>query len=116
MFHACTGCDTVSSFNTRGKKTAWEIWKMLEDLTPALLLATSDPSNINDGVVATMEQFTILLYDRTSNLKSIDEALLDIFKKKGGAMDAIPSTIAALVQHIKRALHQGGHCCGHSLR
>ena len=89
---------------------------MLEDLTPPLLLATSDPSNINDGVVATMERFTILLYNRTSNLKSIDEARLDIFTKKGGARDAIPPTKAALVQHIKRALHQGGHCCGHSLK
>ena len=88
---------------------------MLEDLAPALLLATSDPSNIN-GVVATMERFTILLYDQTSNLKSIDETLLDIFTKKGGAMDAIPPTKAALVQHIKRAVHQGGHYCGHSLR
>ena len=110
MFHAYTGCDTASSFNTRGKKTAWEIWKMLEDLTPALLLATSDTSNNNDGVVATMEWFTILLYDQTSNLKSIDETHLGLFTKKGGAMDAIPPTKAALVQHIKRAVHQRGHC------
>ena len=116
MIHAYTGCDTVSSFNTKGKKTAWEIWKMLEGLTPALLLATSDTSNNNDGVVAAMERFTILLYDQTSNLKSIDETHLGIFTKKGGAMDAIPPTKAALTQHIKRALHQGGHCCGHSLK
>ncbi len=27
MFHAYTGCDTVSSFATRGKKTAWDTWK-----------------------------------------------------------------------------------------
>ena len=26
--HALTGCDTVSSFAGRGKKTAWEIWKL----------------------------------------------------------------------------------------
>ena len=25
IFHALTGCDTVSSFAGRGKKTAWEI-------------------------------------------------------------------------------------------
>ena len=43
-------------------KTAWEIWKMFEDLTPALLLVTSDLSNISDGVVATMEGFTIHLF------------------------------------------------------
>ena len=27
MFHAFTGCDTVSAFCGRGKKTAWNIWK-----------------------------------------------------------------------------------------
>ena len=26
MFHAFTGCDTVSSFGSRGEKTAWETW------------------------------------------------------------------------------------------
>ena len=26
-------------------------------------------------------------------------------------MDAIPPTRAALVQHIKRTVYQGGHCC-----
>jgi len=25
MFHAYTGCDTVSSYATKGKKTAWDI-------------------------------------------------------------------------------------------
>ena len=89
---------------------------MVEDLTPALLLVTSDPSKISDGVVAAIERFTFLLYDRTSNSKSIDEARLDMFTKKGRAMDAIPPTKAALVQHIKRAVYQGGHCWGQSLR
>ena len=28
VFHALTGCDTVSFFGGRGKKTAWEIWKI----------------------------------------------------------------------------------------
>ena len=34
MFHAYTGCDTVSSFYTRGKKTAWATWKIFEKVTP----------------------------------------------------------------------------------
>ena len=59
-------------------------WGNLEDVgrsEPAVLLATSDTSNINDGVVATMERFTILLYHQTSNLKSIGEECLDIFTR-----------------------------------
>ena len=31
MFHAFTGCDTVSSFDGRGKKTAWDTWMTFDD-------------------------------------------------------------------------------------
>mgnify|MGYP000079044939 FL=1 len=36
MFHAFTGCDTVSFFGGRGKRTAWDTWKACDDVTPAL--------------------------------------------------------------------------------
>ena len=29
MFHALTGCDTVSSFAGHGKKAAWAVWAVL---------------------------------------------------------------------------------------
>ncbi|KAG0717130.1 hypothetical protein GWK47_008210 [Chionoecetes opilio] len=35
MFHAFTGCDTVSCFGGRGKKTAWDTWTTYGDVTPA---------------------------------------------------------------------------------
>lgn len=28
MFHALTGCDTVSCFTGHGKRTAWEVWTL----------------------------------------------------------------------------------------
>ena len=28
MFHAFNGCDTVSCFSGRGKRTAWDTWNM----------------------------------------------------------------------------------------
>ena len=28
MFHAFTGCNTVSAYCGRGKKTAWNTWKV----------------------------------------------------------------------------------------
>ena len=33
MFHAFTGCDTVSSFGGRSKRTAWDTWKAYENVT-----------------------------------------------------------------------------------
>jgi len=56
--------------------------------------------------------FTILLYDRTSSVVNVDEPRKQLFTKKGRAMDAIPPTRAALVQHNQSALYQGGHCWG----
>ena len=34
FFHAYTGCDTVSAFSTRGKKTAWDTWNTYDNATP----------------------------------------------------------------------------------
>ncbi len=67
-----------------------------------------------DDDVAALERFTILLYDRTSSFVNIDEARKQniLFTKKGRTMDTIPPTRAALIQHIKRAVYQGGHCWG----
>ena len=116
MFHAYTGCDTVSLFNTRGKKIAWDTWKAFDELTPALVDLSTGTADISDDIVAVLERFTILLYDRTSNLLNIDEARQALFTKKGRAMEAIPPTRGVLVQQIKRAVYTGGHCWGNMLK
>ena len=41
MFHAYTGCDTVSTFATRGKKSAWDTWRAYEEVTKIFLDWTS---------------------------------------------------------------------------
>ena len=43
MFHAPTGCDTVSSFRGRGKKTAWDVWNLFSQLTPVLKVLKHHP-------------------------------------------------------------------------
>ena len=37
FWHALTGCDTVSHFAGRGKKTAWATWAMFPEVTEALV-------------------------------------------------------------------------------
>ena len=47
-FHTSTGCDTVSSFGRRGKKTAWSTWKVYPEAPDAfeeLLLMQDEISN-----------------------------------------------------------------------
>lgn len=114
LFHAYTGCDTVSSFAGRGKKTAWDVWKSYGDVTATFLGLSTGAEQVSDKDVAVLEHFTILLYDRTSSLTDIDEARFELFTKKGRTMETLPPTKAALVQHIKRAVYQGGHCWGHA--
>ena len=82
VFHALTGCDTVSSFVGHGKKTAWAVWAMFPELTHALLKLSSPPNDIPQEVMATIERFIILLYDQTSTCTEIDTARRKLFAKR----------------------------------
>ena len=86
MFHALTSCDTVSSFVGYGKKTAWNIWNPLPELTEALLKLSCAPSDIQEDVMHTIERFVILMYDKTSTCTDIDKARRKIFARKPNVM------------------------------
>ena len=74
MFHALTGCDTVSNFV--GKKTAWNTWNVLPELTDVLLQLSSAPRDIPEDVILIIERFVIPLYDRTNTLRKLDNSFL----------------------------------------
>ena len=78
MFHALTGCDTVSFFAGRGKKTAWDIWGLFPELTTTLLILSLSPEVVDNACLAVIERFVVLLYDRTSNLTKVKEARQDL--------------------------------------
>ena len=106
VFHAFTGCDTTSSFGGRGKKTAWNTWKVFPEVSAAFedLLLMQD--TISNSTMSTLERFVILLYDRTSDLIEINEARKQLFTRKSRSLESIPPTLAALEQHIKRVSYQ----------
>ena len=58
---AFTGCDTVSSFASRGKKTAWETWMAYEEATETFLALTNAPQELDDDSFAVLKRYTILL-------------------------------------------------------
>ena len=60
--------------------------------------------------------FIIRIYVCTNSKVNIDEARQELFTMKGRVMDTIPPTRAALLQHIKRAVYQGGHCWGNMVQ
>lgn len=106
VFHAFTGCDTISSFGGRGKKTAWNTWNVFSEVTAAfedLLLMQSD---IRSSTISALERFVILMYDRTSDTEEINEARKQLFTRKSRTLENLPPTLAAPEQHIKRVCYQ----------
>ena len=71
FFHAFTGCDTVSSFGGRGKKTAWDTWTSFPDVTGAFLDLSYQPTCVSLESLSLLERFVVLMYDRTRNLSSV---------------------------------------------
>ena len=102
VFHSITGCDTVSSFNGRGKKTAWEVWEFFPEVTNAFR-EIGQTHFITEDSQLLIERFVILMSDRTSELIDINATRKDLFTRKSRALDYILPTKAALGQHVKRA-------------
>lgn len=55
-----------------------------------------------------LEHFTVIMYDKTSSLESVNECRRALFCQKGKSMENIPPTQAALLQHSRRAIYQAG--------
>jgi len=102
MFHALTGCDTVS-FAGRGKRTACEVWTALPELTQVLIDLTTAPAQVDEDATQTIERFVILLYGRTSTSRDVNKARCKLFAMKN-KVQLIPPTSAALKQHVRRAM------------
>ena len=49
----------VSSFGTKGKKTAWDAWKSYGEVTPSFFALSTGPAQITDEDVVVLERFTI---------------------------------------------------------
>jgi len=114
MFHALTGCDTVSFFAGRGKTTACEVWTALPELTQVLIDVTTAPAQVDEDATQTIERFIILLNDMTSTSTDVNKARCKLFAMKNN-VQLIPPTSAALKRHVLRAVYQGGHVWGQAL-
>jgi len=99
----------MSSFAGRGKKTAWEIWKICDEVTSAFCTLASNPDPKSSDKLEVLECIVVLMYDQTSTEIKVNEAQKQLFSQKSRPIDGIPPTQAALVEHTKRAAYQAGH-------
>ena len=111
LFHAFTGSDTTSCFLEKGKKSAWKVWKSYPDVTGAFLHIVENPFQpveASSPHIQCIERFTVLLYDVTSNLLSVNEARRELFCKKQRSLENIPPTQVAITSHFSH--HIPGIC------
>jgi hypothetical protein len=102
FFRAFTGCDTVSTFVGKGKKTAWQAWSVFENATEVFHCLSSPCDNLTQSEVGVLEEFAVIVYDRSSSTNKVNDASLDLFARKQGPYNGIPPSRAALIEHIKR--------------
>ena len=67
---------------------------------------TRYPTVINNNDLDLLEMFVVALYDRSSPVRRVNNARLDLFARKQRSFDAIPPTRAALIEHTRRAVYQ----------
>jgi len=76
------------------------------------LMLAYGPKEIPDDAMNIIERFVILLFDSTCT--KVDHAKRKLFPRKP-SVKQIPPTRAALEEHAKRAVYQGGHIWGKKL-
>ncbi len=80
VFHAFTGCDTVSAFVGRSKNT---VWGCVACIPWAFIKLSRCTRAIGADILALLERFVILMYDRTSVLTDIIVVRKELFTRKG---------------------------------
>ena len=115
FFHAVTGCDTVSAFTGKGKKSAWDAWNCCTESLDAFQSLASKPPTIGLDLLAVCERFVVLLYDRTSSECAVNVARKTLFCRGNRPISHVPPTQDALLQHVKRAAFQAGFVWAQSI-
>ena len=82
FYHAFTGCDVVSAFRGKGKKSAWQTWDVCEEASGVFSKLSQYPPVVDDEDLKTLEKFVVMMYDRSSTDEGVDDVRLDMFARK----------------------------------
>ena len=103
MFHAYSGCDTTSAFSAKGKKSTWGAWQAYDDATVIFVSLAKHPFqqlDVDCQQFQKLERLTVIVYDKSSPLCSINQVRKELFCHGNRAMERLPPTQDALLQHI----------------
>ena len=79
LFHAFTGCDIVSSFSGKGKKSAWQTWDVCPEASDVFTKLSSYPTHVEKEDIERLEKFVVRMYDRSSSTEAVDDARFELF-------------------------------------
>ena len=106
FFHAFTGCDTVSTFCGIGKRSAWKSWLAFREVDECFEHLSTGDLDLNDNLFNKIQRFVVIMYDRVSPCATVNECRRVLYTKRNRAIENIPPTAHALLQHTKRAALQ----------
>ena len=66
-FHAFSGCDTVSGFRGKGKKSFFNTWKIFPEVTNTFCKLSQFPAIIEEDDIQQLEKCVVVLYDKSSS-------------------------------------------------
>ena len=115
FFHSISGCDIVSAFKNKGKKSFFQTWEIFPEITSTFVKMSTYPLSFAEEDEQRIEQFIVLLYDRSSTSFDVDMTRKKLFSQKNSLFDNIPPTSAALKYHIRRAAFQASIIWGQAL-
>ena len=61
-FHVFTGCDVVSAFRGKGKKSACQTGDVFDEVTETFSNVSQFPTEVTDADLKTLERFVVLVY------------------------------------------------------
>ena len=94
---------TGSTFCGRGKKTAWNTWKVYPEVIQAFEEFPLMQTETSNMAMEILKRFVVLLYDCTSDIINVNDSRKFLLTHKNRSLEKLPATQEVLKQHIKRA-------------
>ncbi|KAG0692467.1 hypothetical protein GWK47_027885 [Chionoecetes opilio] len=101
VYHAVTGCDTISQPSGHGKKTTWKVFQQ-----HGALLDDLGRGTLSESTIRSVEEFFCRIYSPASDETNINDVQYCMFQNGTKDQEKLPPSRKCLEQHIKRAHHQ----------
>ena len=106
FFHAFSGSDFTAFFRGIGKKTSWNTWKAMPEMTEVFIKITNEPNTVSldSDLMTSIQRFVCMLYSKTGDVHLVNDARKILFTQSLRSPENVPPTLSALFQKVKRTI------------